>query len=151
MNADRVPREEGATRVRTDAARDLEREGAEQPDHDQDMFAETDIEEVTAEEDSRQFLVWDCESGIWRIVDLAQLGIEYELSSYYGYGRPERILRLFTPETPDVAELKNPVVVEPHVVRNHTDEDDYEFTTYELRDESGTAHGQYIVKIDGRV
>ena len=139
--------------MNTQAGRDLEREGAEQPDPptDAELFAETDIQEVTTDDEQRQYLVWDSESDMWRVLTLDQLAKDMELAAYYGHGEITHILVLFPPEGIDPADGWAPLLVKPHRVSYDSSDEDYIFTSYELRDEQGKCHGRYTTKIDGRV
>lgn len=91
----------------------------------------------------RQYLTRVDEFEVWSIQTAAEIAQGYEYSHYSGYGRPDAIMLLSLDGTA-------PEWVTAVIMAHLADEDDYLYTTYELRDAKGNAYGRFTVKIDGR-
>jgi hypothetical protein len=108
---------------------------------DDRLVDETVVVEPAAE--LRQYLTRVDEFEVWKIQTAAEIAQDYEYSYYSGCGRPDVIMLLSLDGTA-------PVLVTVVVTAHSADEDDYLYTTYELRDAKGSAHDRFTVKIDGR-
>lgn len=91
----------------------------------------------------RQYLTWEREAEVWSVSTAAAIAADYEHSHYSDCGRPDIIMLLPLDGTA-------PVTVTAVVMAPSADEDDYLYTTYELRDAEGNAYDRFTVKIDGR-
>lgn len=104
-------------------------------------------DEVTDEEGPKpdpQYLAYDPEMGVWRLMTIAQLSADVESAHYCGTAPVQGIVAL----DPDGAADLRPI----HLVAGPTttDEDDYMHTRYELRGEAGELFGAFTTRIDGR-
>ena len=106
---------------------------------DGEMFS---VDPALADE-SHQYLTWEHEAEAWSLQSVQDIAADFELSSYTGYGRPDVIMLLSLDGTP-------PVSLAWVIVDTSADDDDYLYTTYELRDADGTKYGRFTVKVDGR-
>lgn len=112
-------------------------------------------DEVTDEEQEppdHQFLGWDAEIGVWRLMSIGQISQDSQDAHYSGYGPVEHLMVLSEPVRGDAA-TNQPIVRSVKLVQvgaTETDSDDYMHTSYELRGEAGELFGAFTTRIDGR-
>jgi hypothetical protein len=107
------------------------------------MQADDEMFSVDPAPEFRQYLIWDPEAETWSLQSVQDIAADFEHSSYAGYGRPDVIMLLSLDGT-------SPVPLAWVIVDTSADNDDYLYTTYELRDAEGTKYGRFTVKVDGR-
>ena len=106
---------------------------------DDEMFSvDTDLANK-----SHQYLTLEYEVGTWRLQSAQDIAADFEYHFYADYGRPDVIMFLSLDDTP-------PIPLTWVIVGTSVDDDDYLYTTYELRDAEGTKYDRFTVKVDGR-
>jgi hypothetical protein len=107
------------------------------------MQADDEMFSVDPAPESRQYLTWEPEAEAWSLQSVQGIAADFEHSCYAGYGRPHVIMLLPPDGTP-------PIPLTWVIMDNSADDDDYLYTTYELRDAEGTKYDRFTVKVDGR-
>jgi hypothetical protein len=104
-------------------------------------------DDLTADEEPKpdpQFLAWDPEMGVWRLMTIAQLSGDVQNAHYCGTFPVTGIVAL----DPDGS--ADQVAVHLQAGPTTTDDDCYMHTRYEVRGEGGELFGVFTTRIDGR-